>query len=267
MSLTANGKANLTTSPKTSISSEPIIIRRATLKDAPEMGRVGGRVYYDTPLTSWLWPHRAKYHAQYERHWIERRLALMLNPRNESYVACSSSGQIVGAAQFARLGDDAGAWKRIREIGVLRRVFMWVAAWVFWGYCKVRWWLEGGDKTQSKEAVETFASWCRVDGERYWESHEEMASRWHCQSLVVLPEWQGKGIGKKLMAVVMEKAQRDGVIIGLEASAKGEGLYTKLGFELLGRFTGEAGAVEDVGQGGMMIWYPEGYKKEASSEM
>jgi ribosomal protein S18 acetylase RimI-like enzyme len=267
MSLTANGKAT-TAAAKTSSSSETVTIRRASLRDGPQIGRVAGITYYNTPLTSWIYPHREKYHSQYEFRAIERTINKMLSPRNETYVACTASGTIVGEAQFVRLGDDAGARKMIREVGVVKRVLMWMASWVFWVYCKLWWWLEGGDKSVDAKAAETFAGWCKLDNEKHWESHDERASRWHAQSVVVLPEWQGKGIGKKLMAEVMKKAQRDMVIVGLEASVKGEGLYIRLGFELLDRFSEGADLFEDGGKGGVMAWYPEGYKdKAASGEM
>jgi ribosomal protein S18 acetylase RimI-like enzyme len=134
-------------------------------------------------------------------------------------------------------------------------------------YCTLWWWLEGGDKCVDAKAAETFAGWCKLDNEKHWKSREERASRWHAQSVVVLPEWQGKGIGKALMAEVMKKAQRDGVIVGLEASVKGEGLYIRLGFELLGRFSEDGDLLEGGGKGGFMAWYPEGYKDKAGDEM
>jgi ribosomal protein S18 acetylase RimI-like enzyme len=95
---------------------------------------------------------------------------------------------------------------------------------------------------------------------------EERVNRWHAQSVVVLPEWQRRGIGKRLMAEVLRRAERDGVMVGLESSVKGEGLYRKLGFELLGRFTTEADALEGADKGGVMAWYPEGWKERHSGQ-
>lgn len=59
----------------------------------------------------------------------------------------------------------------------------------------------------------------------------------HAQSVVLRTEWQGRRIGKMLMA------EEEGVVGGLEASEPGERMYRKLGFELLGRF--EKGFGED----------------------
>jgi GNAT superfamily N-acetyltransferase len=264
MSLTANGKATLNTPP----SQEEIIIRRATLLDGPAVGRVAATTYYNTPLTSWLSPHREKYPAAYQRGFFERAITRILSPRNETYVAClgSPSGQIVGAAQFQRLGDDAGARKMIRDVGLVKAVLLWVFSWVFWGWCKVWWWIQGADKSIDPAAVETFGGWCKVDEERFWQGKEERENRWHAQSMVVLPEWQRRGIGRRLMGEVLKKAERDGVMVGLESSVNGEGLYRSLGFELLGRFTADADALEGGDKGGVMAWYSQGWKERHSGE-
>lgn len=267
MSLTAKGKG--TSSSKSSISDESIIIRRATLRDAPQIAHVAGKTYYNTPFTSWISPHREKYPAQYERGWVQRCMGRLLSPRNETYVACTTKGEIIGEAQFARVGDDAGARKMIRDLGVLKRVFIWVASWVFSTYFKLLFWMEGGDKTVDLEAVKAFAGWCEVDNEKHWKNHEDRVNRWHAQSVCVLAEWQGKGIGRRLMAEVMRKAQQDGVPVGLESSIDGEHFYDKLGFELISRFTQQPGllGLEHGDEGGFMIWYPEGYKKVADRKL
>jgi GNAT superfamily N-acetyltransferase len=71
------------------------------------------------------------------------------------------------------------------------------------------------------------------------------------QDLVVSEEWQGKGIGGRLMNEVVKRAKNQGVVVGLEASPAGEGLYRKLGFEMLGRYSGRV-EKEEAG-GGVMI--------------
>ncbi|KAN0093988.1 acyl-CoA N-acyltransferase [Hyaloscypha variabilis] len=260
MSLTAIGKAT----PKPPPAHEAITIRRATLKDGPEIGRTAGITYYNTPLTCFLSPHREKHHAAYERGFVERAIARMLSPRNETYVACLPSGRIVGAAQFQRQGDDAGARRLVREVGVVNRIWMWVLGWLFWIYCKVYWMVRGPDRSSDQEAAKTFSGWCRVDRERYWDSVEERADRWHALSIIVLPEWQGRGIGRKLMTEVMKRAERDGVMVGLESSVAGGAFYRRLGFVLLGRFSPDAHALE--GGGGEMAWYPPGYKNKIGEE-
>lgn len=153
----------------------------------------------------------------------------------------------------------------IREVGVVGRVWMWVLGCLFWVYFKLYWLVNGPDRSADPEAVKTFSEWCTVDREKHWDSYEERADRWHALSVVVLPGWQGRGIGKRLMAEVMRKAERDGVLVGLESSAGGEAFYKRLGFVLLSRFSDDAHALE--GGGGEMAWYPEGHKDKTDGEI
>lgn len=239
------------------------------MRDGPSIGRIAAKTYFNIALTAWVAPHREKYYTQYERGYIERAIVRLLSPRAETFVACTAEGEVVGEVQFKRLGDDAGARKLINDAGMVRRLFVWVASWVFWVYFKVVSWAAGGDKSRDPEALRILRGWIQVDEERIWKSHEERANRWHVQSLVVLPEWQKRGIGKRLMMEVMSRAKKDGVMIGLESSIIGEGMYKKLGFELLGRYTQEPNllGLEHGDEGGLMAWYPEGWKKDAEVEL
>jgi GNAT superfamily N-acetyltransferase len=268
MSLTANGKA-ITTSATSESPQQSIMIRRARLRDGPQIGRVAATTYYSTPLTAFLAPRREKYYADYERGFIQRAISRMLVPRNMSFVACpvGDEGRVVGIAQFARLGDDHSAKELIREVGQLKRILLWVLSWLYWVYCKILDWVVGGDKSSNKEGVKMFGEWVKEDGERFWGSHQERANRWHAQSVVVLKEWQGKGIGKRLMGEVIKKAERDGVIVGLEASVPGELMYRKLGFELLGRFNDGQDYLGEGQAGGVMMWCPKGWKERVGGEL
>ncbi|KAF2197447.1 acetyltransferas-like protein [Delitschia confertaspora ATCC 74209] len=55
-----------------------------------------------------------------------------------------------------------------------------------------------------------------------------------CNIVTILPEWQGKGVGRRLMEVVLEKADREGVSCYLESSRRepNVAIYEKFGFEL-----------------------------------
>jgi GNAT superfamily N-acetyltransferase len=120
-----------------------------------------------------------------------------------------------------------------------------------------------------------FMSWVIFDNAKYWKDpqHPEYANRWHVQSIVVRSEWQRKGIGKRLMDEVIERAKAENkarsvnkegqkaaqIFIGLESSPDGEWMYRKLGFRLLGLF---CKSPESEG-GGVMIWEPpNGTKSE-----
>ena len=96
-----------------------------------------------------------------------------------------------------------------------------------------------------------------MDDERFWTSHPHRHDRWHASSVVVSPKYQGLGIGKLLMGHVVEKTEQERVPMGLTASAHGEKLYRKLGFQMLGDFTHRVGDEEG---GGIMIFYPQSFE-------
>ncbi len=58
---------------------------------------------------------------------------------------------------------------------------------------------------------------------------------WHVQDVIVLPEYQGKGIGKMLMENLFEHIEKHmpdkNTNIGLMSAAGKEGFYEKLGFK------------------------------------
>jgi len=256
MSATNSAKSttNGTAKPVSSSQKSPIIIRQAYLSDNGEIGRIAAEVYYDAALTLFLSPHRGKYYSHYERGYRQRALKRMLDPRSLTFVACEAAHpeKPIGAVQFLRLGDDEGAQRQIKSKA---SVWLVVLNWVYWAWCLALLWLTGGDKSEDPEATKLFLSWVRDGNTKVWEAHGE---RWHVQSCIVGTKFQGRGIGKMLMAEVTRRAEDEGVVIGLEASPHGEWLYRSVGFRLLARFEQVNGSEQlDTGDaGGFMLWTP-----------
>lgn len=101
-----------------------------------------------------------------------------------------------------------------------------------------------------------FDASAQADDRMFWGSDEmkvRYGERWHVQSVVVSSKYQRRGLGRMLMAEVLQRAQEDGVVVGLEASKDGEKLYWSLGFELRGRFFMNLGEVV----GGVIMWSPK----------
>jgi GNAT superfamily N-acetyltransferase len=116
-------------------------------------------------------------------------------------------------------------------------------------------WVVGEDKSVDHERLRAFEAEAGGLEDEYW-GVEERVNRWYTQSCVVKEEWQGKGIGKRLMAEVIARAEAQNVVVGLEASEPGELMYRSVGFELLGRFKKAFGTegIEDAG--GVMMYTP-----------
>lgn len=62
----------------------------------------------------------------------------------------------------------------------------------------------------------------------------DVPERIDCRSFAILPEFQRKGIGNKILAWAYDRADVEQVPIFADASRKGISLYLKTGFELIG---------------------------------
>jgi len=244
--------------PAKSHTSDEIIIRPATLADMPVVADISVDAYATNEVTYFLAPKAHIYRDDNLRATRQSTRGRFLHPRNLSIVACLASDPStpIAMAQFIRLGNDSGAKEYLKSRGLRTRLWIFVLTWFFYFYNMVEniiW----PNRSDDKEARKLFNSWISEDSQKYWKSHPERANRWQAQQVFVSPYFQGKGIGKKLMLPVMQKAQEERVIMGLAASPEGERLYRKLGFELLGNFIHRVPGTGDEG-GGIMIWYPEG---------
>ncbi|CAG8362578.1 unnamed protein product [Penicillium salamii] len=86
-------------------------------------------------------------------------------------------------------------------------------------------WLEG----DQRERAEGFL-------EQLWEKKEKLLGpkkHVYCHTVAVHPEYQGKGVGARLMKWGMDVAEELNLPIYLESTVEGVPLYKKLGFETL----------------------------------
>lgn len=236
----------------------PMIVRPAKLREYKILGRIASITYFPTPLTAFLSPGRVEYYSHYERSFQKRALTLMLDPRVRSMVACEATKPDVPIAyiHFKRLGDDQVAKRIIKEKA---SVLLWILRWLAWA-----WYLllsvVLGNKAEDPEALRLFMKWAIDDDDKYWRPYSERQNRWHVQSFVVLPQFQGKGVGKQLIAEVTKRAVEENVVVGLEATKEGEILYRRVGFELLARFTPHPGYEFLEEGGGVFLWTPPALK-------
>jgi ribosomal protein S18 acetylase RimI-like enzyme len=234
----------------------PILVRPATFSDVPKMAFTAFIGYAGSTLDNFLSPFRSRYPDDVLRSWNHRMILRWVDPRMVLMVACpaSSPEKVVGYAQFSRLGDDEGAK---RQIASRKTTWLTVLAWYYTIKFKIvdKIW---PDRSVNREAEKQFATWWQLDDKMHWASYPERQNRWHLRSIVVSPDWRGKGVGTLLMKEVLDRARKEGVIVGLEASADGEFLYKKAGFELLSRFYFEEGSpIASPNAGGIMMWKPD----------
>ena len=232
---------------------DKIVIRSLKYSDIPKIANIAATTYFDSDLSAFLCPRRHEHPSYIPRRFRQMTEARVLNPRNIGFVAvkASSPEEPVGYALFIRLGDDEAALRLIAQ-----QSSFWLTVRKWW--TKIRTWIENfiwPDPSVDHDAVRRFNESEERDRYKYWMAPEMKAkygNRWHAQSVVVSPSYQRRGIGRLLMNEILQRAQDEGVVVGLEASVAGEGLYRKLGFELRGPFSMTIG----LSGGGIMMWTP-----------
>lgn len=155
----------------------------------------------------------------------------MLDPRVRSIAACEEGNPDVpiGFIHFKRLGDDEVANAYIKQKA---SALLFILRWLFWAYYLL---IEAvvGNKSEDAEAIRQFRGWAEEDEGRYWAPYEERKRRIHVLSFVVLKQFQGRGVGKKLISEVTRRAVDENVVVGLEASPEGEFIVSRLCSDLI----------------------------------
>jgi ribosomal protein S18 acetylase RimI-like enzyme len=248
-----NGKVTTKDKEQLTDSKSTMIFREAHFWEGKRLGEISARASYDNPVVNFVMPYRQKHPQAYIRSSVQQMQKRLLDPRCLTTVACEASNPSlpVGFAQSIRVGTDEGAK---RHAASRSSFWLWLLSWLFWAYCKIVNVVVRRNKSLDPAARAEFDSWVVMDKEKYWRSVPERHNRWHVQSVVVLPEFQGRGIGKKVMSEVMRRAESEGVPVGLQSSPQGEHMYRSIGFQLLGRFN-EASSSLGSG-GGIMMWSP-----------
>lgn len=248
-----NSAKGLTVSPS-SPSDETFLIRRMQQADIPWMAGIAVTEYFDSDLNAFLCPRRREYPDHLVRRFKQMMLGRYYNARSIGFVAAkpSSPHMPIAYAQFIRLGNDEAALRLIAQQSS------------FWRTVQ-KWWFQiktsivnffWPDRSIDLDALRRFDKAAEHDDQQYWNSPDMKArygSRWHAQSVVVSSPYQRKGIGWMLMGEVLQRAQDEGVVVGLEASGDGEKLYRQLGFRMRGPFS----LIIGPPVGGIMMWTPK----------
>ncbi|KAF4626935.1 hypothetical protein G7Y89_g11218 [Cudoniella acicularis] len=251
VSTASSNATTISTSPSLSSSTTTtptgILIRPASLHHFYQIGALAAKTHAHTPLTAFLAPYRPAHPTHFILTFQQRTLSRLLNPRNLIFIAVTRShpSTVIGFVQFVRLGTDAGAQAQIASSSWMRRVMLWILRLVLGLLVWVWNVLLGGDKSANPAALDAFFKLADKNDKEHFIDYKngERRNRWHVQSCVVAREWNGKGIGKRLMAEVIQRAERENVIVGVEATDEGEWLYRKVGFRLESRY----GELEECG--------------------
>jgi ribosomal protein S18 acetylase RimI-like enzyme len=175
-------------------------VRRATPEELPALAQALTRAFADDPVAAWFFPDPADRLARLGRFYGDLFLPRMALGRDEIYTADG----LCGVASWTPPGQ--GHTSAIDNLRLLPRMA------ALWGRRLPR----------------------ALRGLSFMESKFPDEPHWHLPFLGVDPECQGRGLGSALMRPILERCDREGTPVYLEASTpRSRALYLRHGFVVL----------------------------------
>ena len=215
----------------------PYSIRPAHISDVPDMVLIQARADWHMPTMEIFHPLRFKYPQEYLRSFWESGLRWLTQPGALTYVAVThlpdGGEEVIGEMRFSRQGDGKKAAKR-------QGGWMWtVVNLISTTWAKIREKVPGmaprskmleteNQRSAAKEVLERFNH-----AENIWYGQREYKERWYVGTICVKDEWRGRGVGKQLMEVAINRCREERLPLTLSATENGVWLYRKLGFQTL----------------------------------
>jgi GNAT superfamily N-acetyltransferase len=170
-----------------------MLVRRACLDDRPAAQVTAMRAFADDPVMRWLYPDDEVYFA----------------PGGETFRSPMTGW--IGLGEVWCTDDGVG-----------------VAAWIPPGRPEIDFGADPTSAPPSPELLERFA----IIGAAMAE-HTPAEPHWYLQLLATHPDWQRRGIGAALMAVVFERSRGEGLPCYLETeTVENVAYYRHHGFEV-----------------------------------
>lgn len=173
-------------------------LRQATAEDIPRLESVMAEAFHDDPIIGWLMPNERKRRARLRR-FFSIELRHMALPRGQVW----ATRDLTGVALIM----PPGRWRV-----PLRATLLEGSAF-------------GGRLGRA----------ARLGAAMEWRHAREVREpHYYVRDVGVLPEMQGRGLGSALMGPTLERCDRGGLPVYLEASSeRSAALYERLGFELI----------------------------------
>jgi len=177
-------------------------VRKATRGDVPELALALARAFDGDPPMRWFIPYDDR-RVELARQMFEIMLRTVHVERDE----CYTTDEVVGGALWVPPGRwRLGFFQQLRLLPGMIRVF-------------------GRDLPRAQRGLTVM------------DSGHPRSPHWYLDSLGVVPEWQGRGIGSALMQPVLERCDREHMPAYLNAgSPRSRELYRRHGFTVTEEF-------------------------------
>ncbi|KAI8279488.1 hypothetical protein K4K60_005579 [Colletotrichum sp. SAR11_57] len=209
----------------------------------------GSAAFLDAELNVWLYPRRREFPECWRARIVRALRASLAKPGIHSFVCVTDHedpadwprGKIIGYSRWEWNGleDDPRTLKwRSNNTGVAKAVERTLVDWEnrYVDYFHL-------DKALHRERKAVFDKENLESGNPY----APLESFWNLLTLNTHPDWQGKGVGKKLMEWGLERSRENEAPIILIATTAGQRLYNKLGFFIVGWAANESMAWAEGG--------------------
>ncbi|KAK6954382.1 hypothetical protein Daesc_004349 [Daldinia eschscholtzii] len=224
-----------------------MLIRNATEEDIPAAGAVAAAAYINDEQDAFMFPGRMKHPKRYlktkesiVRHGMEDLTAtVIVATLEEGDEGWSGSSDIVGfCIWFREDGDEKGEKDQIIE---KKQPLL-------------------SNPLVSAPNASMMARTCRLPSSSYYFCPEiKNSPQYGIMDIAVHPEFQGRGVARRLVEWGINKAKEEAIPIELSATPAGSKLYTKLGFKKVGVWRWRPGMEGSDGKGGwdIMRWKAE----------
>ena len=171
-------------------------VRKASADEIPRLSHALARAFEDDPVSAWFFPDESE---RLER--LERMYRLIMVPDHVGYGEAYTVGDYAGVALWTPPGEGKlSPVETLRLLPTVRHIF--------------------GRRTARA-----------LRGLAYQESKYPERPHYHLVFIGVDPEHQGQGIGSRLMGPILQRFDREGMPVYLEASTlRSRALYLRHGF-------------------------------------
>ena len=239
-------------------STTPITIRRAFFSEQRSIARVCTAAYWNDVLFGQLiHPCRHQYPADNDLYWL-RQIQVEWWDWSHVFIVATAKDQqgreaVIGEAHWSRIADSG---RQNHEAG-------WGLAW--WDprrlikslvhlSAKIGTWLRpnrAADPEQEDIIERSYGFLNHV-----WTKEKRRNPSWLLESLAVRPEWQGQGVGRRLVHWGLDQAEEEGIACSVISGIGKERFYQRCGFDVgpVGRSGEGEGNPLDKVPGGLIFF-------------